>query len=161
MTDAIPIADSSSSDATRRWRWLLFTMGDCAFLVAVGVATLLVVHEMHELQWPIWIACPLGMIAAMVLQMVMAFCVSPLLGSIEAMTPSMVLGMLAPMPFCALHIVGCETTHSAAVMWGVGTGFVMYAFVLSYSTICERRFRTMIERNRHGITNLGSARSNL
>lgn len=151
MTDAIPIADSPSSEAPRRWRWFLFSLGDCAFLVAVGVATTLVTHEMHELDWPVWLACPLGMIAAMALQTTMAVCLSPLLGSIEAMTPSMVLGMLAPMPFCALHIVGCETNHSTAALWGMAAGLFMYAFVLMYSTRCERRVRRMIGSNQDGL----------
>lgn len=142
-------------------RRVLFILGDCVFLVAVGVATTVVTHVVHQIGWSVWITCPLGMAVAMVIQMLMAVCASPLLGSIETMTPSMVLGMLGPMPVCALHIFGGESTHATAVMWGVGTGLLMFAFVLWYSMTCERRLQGAIGSNQDGLSDLGQARSTL
>lgn len=151
-----PMPDTQDS-----WRRFFFSLGDFIFFMAIGIATTLVTHGTHQLGWSVWIACPVGMVVAMALQMLMAVCVSPLLGSIEAMTPSMVLGMLAPMPVCVLHIMGRESTHSAAVVWGIAAGMLMFAFVLWYSTICNRRLHRAIGSDQHGVTDMGPARSSL
>lgn len=124
-----------------RWRAILFGIGDLLFLVAVGMVTTLVMHGMHQLGWNFAVTCLVGMAAAMVVQMVMAFCISPILGSIESMTPSMFLGMVSPMAVCGLHLLGREPDCMAGLAIGATSGAAMFVFVQWYSIRCWSRLR--------------------
>jgi len=116
----------------------LFAAGDCLFLIAVGVASTLVMHATHQLRWPFAVAGVLGMIAAMAVQTLMAYAVAPLLGSIESMVPSMVVGMISPLSVCALHGFGHEPGHAAAFAAGTVGGVAMCVFVRAYGTRVRR-----------------------
>jgi len=124
-----------------RWRNVLFGIGDLLFLVAVGVVATLVMHGSHQLGWNFAITCLAGMAAAMLVQMVMAFCVAPILGSIESMVPSMFVGMVSPMAVCALHLLGHEPDCMLALAVGAMSGAAMFVFVQWHSIQCRSRMR--------------------
>lgn len=124
-----------------RWRTVLFGIGDLLFLVAVGMITTLVMHAMHQLSWNFTMTCVVGMVAAMLVQMLLAFCAAPLLGSIETMTPSMVVGMLSPMSVCTLHLFGREPDCMIALGVGVLFGVAMFAFVEIHGAVVKRSLR--------------------
>lgn len=115
-----------------RWRPILFGIGDFLFLVTVGMVATLVMHGMHQLGWNFAVTSLVGMAAAMLVQMIMAFCAAPLLGSIETMTPSMVVGMISPMSVCTLHMFGCESNCILALVLGAAVGAVMFVLVAVY-----------------------------
>jgi len=113
------------------------------FLIAVGIATTLTMHHMHQLGWNFAVTCITGMAAAMLSQMLMAFCAAPLLGSIETMTPSMVVGMVSPMFICARHMVGVESSVAAAMILGTMSGAGMFVFVTIYAAMFRRFLRRL------------------
>lgn len=117
----------------------LLKAGDLGFLIVVGIASTLTMHAIHELNWSFALACIVGMAAAMAVQMVLAFCVAPVLGSIEGMTPSMVVGMISPMSVCTLHLFGHEPTHGVTLVVGAVFGAGMFAFVEYYGARVKRR----------------------
>lgn len=129
---------SPEQRAEHAWRFL-FSAGDLAFLTAVGSVTTVTMHAMHQTGWPFAVAMLTGMAAAMVVQMLLAVCVSPLLGSIETMTPSMVVGMVSPMLVCTLHLFECESTCGLAMILGAAFGIGMFAFIEIYGIRCRRR----------------------
>lgn len=124
-----------------RWRAILFGIGDLLFLVAVGMVATVSMHGMHQLGWNFAVTSVVGMVAAMLVQMLMAFCIAPLLGSIESMTPSMVVGMISPMSVCTLHMVGHESDCMVALLIGAIVGAAMFAFVEVYGAIVKRSLR--------------------
>lgn len=121
-----------------RWRNTLFGIGDLLFLVAVGIVTTLVMHGLHQLGWNFAVTCIVGMTATMLVQMLMAFCAAPLLGSIETMTPSMVIGMVSPMSICTLHMFGCESSGATAIILGACFGAAMFIYVAIYGAKVKR-----------------------
>lgn len=121
-----------------RWRTVLFGIGDLLFLVAVGMIATLVMHALHQLGWNFAVTCFVGMAAAMLVQMLMAFCAAPLLGSIETMTPSMIVGMVSPMSVCTLHIFGNNPDCMVALVVGAIFGAAMFAFVELYGAVVKR-----------------------
>jgi len=118
----------------------LFLWGDLAVLVLVGVVATLAMHCTHRLGWPFVATTVLGMVAAMIAQMLLAFAVSPLLGSIESMVPSMVVGMTSPMVVCTLHLLGCESTWPMALAIGTIFGAGTQLYVRLYGRACRHRF---------------------
>lgn len=120
---------------------IFFAVGDFVFLISVGMVATLVMHGMHQLGWNYALTCLAGMAAAMLVQMLMAFCVAPLLGSIESMTPSMAVGMVAPMSVCTLHLFGREPDCMAALVFGAIFGIVIFAFVVFYGATVRRSLR--------------------
>lgn len=121
-----------------RWRTILFGIGDLVFLVAVGMIATLVMHGTHQLGWNFAVTCVAGMVAAMLVQMLMAFFAAPLLGSIETMTPSMVVGMVSPMSVCTLHMFGCESNCTLALVLGAAFGTAMFLLVIIYGATVKR-----------------------
>jgi hypothetical protein len=119
---------------------LFFAIGDFLFLIAVGVVSTLVMQSIHQLAWNFAVTLVVGMAAAMVAQMMMAFCVAPLLGSIETMTPSMPIGMASPMAVCTLHVIGHETDLWTAVVLGAIFGGAMFVFVQIYAVQIKWKF---------------------
>jgi len=130
-----------SSGALSRWRTLLFGTGDLLFLVAVGMVATLVMHGLHQLGWNFAVTCLVGMVASMLVQMLMAFCAAPLLGSIETMIPSMVVGMVSPMSVCTLHLFGREPDCMVALGGGALFGAAMFVFVEVFGAIVRRSLR--------------------
>ena len=130
-----------SSRALSRWRTILFGTGDFLFLVAVGMVATVVMHGLHELDWNFALTCLVGMVASMLVQMLMAFCASPLLGSIETMTPSMVVGMVSPMSVCTLHLFGREPDCMVALAGGALFGAAMFVFVEVFGVLVRRSLR--------------------
>lgn len=124
-----------------RSRATLFGIGDFFFLIAVGMVATVVMHGMHQLGWNFAVTCTVGMVAAMLVQMLMAFCVAPILGSIESMIPSMVVGMISPMSVCTLHMFGHEPDCMVALVFGAIFGAAMFAFVQFYGATVKRLLR--------------------
>jgi hypothetical protein len=121
-----------------RWRAILFGVGDCLFLIVVGVVATMTMHHAHEVIGGFVFAMFLGMAAAMLVQMMLAFLVAPLLGSIESMAPSMVVAMISPMSVCALHLIGFEPLGGVCALVGAAFGAAMFVFTLAYGVRCRR-----------------------
>lgn len=130
---------------SQRDRFVLFFVGDFLFLTSAAVAATVTMHMVHRLEWPFIPTSLLGMIAAMLIQTLMAFVATPLLGSIECMVPSMIVGMVAPMTICVLHLFGCESTWSMAIEIGAVFAFVMFAFLQFYGRACAHFLTGHIE----------------
>jgi len=113
-------------------------MGDLLFLIVVGMLATLAMHLVHQAGWNMVISCLVGMVAAMTVQMVLAFCASPILGSIETMTPSMIVGMISPMSICALHMIGCGSSATLALALGAAFGVGTFVFVEFYGARVRR-----------------------
>ncbi|MBI5764775.1 MAG: hypothetical protein HZA51_14760 [Planctomycetes bacterium] len=126
------------------------------FLVAVGMVASVVMHGMHQLGWNFAVTCVVGMAAAMLVQMLMAFCIAPLLGSIESMIPSMVVGMISPMSVCTLHMVGREPDCMVALVFGAIFGAAMFAFVKVYGVMVKRSLRRAYPANQNEVNNARS-----
>lgn len=124
-----------------RRRAILFALGDCLFLTAVGMIATWVMHGVHQLGWNFASTCVVGMAVAMLVQMLMAFCVAPLLGSIETMTPSMVVGMVSPMAVCTMHMFGHESNAIMALAAGAMFGTAMFAYVEILGARTKQRLR--------------------
>jgi|CXWL01.1.fsa_nt_gi hypothetical protein len=149
---------SVQPDARRRA--ILFGIGDLLFLVAVGMVATVVMHAMHQLGWNFAVTSVVGMAAAMLVQMLMAFCIAPLLGSIESMTPSMVVGMISPMSVCTLHMFGHEPDGMVALIFGAIFGTAMFAFVEAYGAMTKRSLRSEYPAKRNEVNDarrLGSS----
>lgn len=121
-----------------RVRGVLFRVGDALFLVLVSGAATVLMCLAHRLEWGFIAECAVGMIAAMLLQMLLAFCVAPVLGSIEAMVPSMPVAMVAPMVVCLLHAFDCRLGWLASLALGSAFGGAMFALVEWYAAACRR-----------------------
>lgn len=124
----------------------LFKVGDCFFLIVVGMLATVTMHFVHQTGWNMAISSLVGMVAAMTIQMVLAFCASPILGSIETMTPSMILGMISPMSICALHMIGCGSSVTLALALGAAFGIGMFVFVDLYGA----KVRRLLMETHHG-----------
>ena len=115
----------------------LFFVADFVFLILAGVAAMLAMHLVHQLGWAFIPMCITGMIAAMLVQTLMAFAVAPLLGSIESMVPSMIVAMVSPMTLCVLHLFGCESTWKLAAAIGCGFAIVVFTLIQLYARSCR------------------------
>ncbi len=127
---------TNPNEDSDRGRHLLFQGGDFAFLVCVGIAATFVAHMVHGIGWPFVPTCLLGMVAAMVVQTLLAVMAAPILGSIESMAPSMIVAMASPMAVCALHLVGQEPTRLMAIVIGSVVAMGMFVFVQFYGRSC-------------------------
>lgn len=133
--------ETGTEEAGASTNSILFAVGDFVFLISVGIVATLVMHGMHQLGWNFALTCLAGMAAAMLVQMLMAFCVAPLLGSIESMTPSMAVGMIAPMSVCTLHLFGREPDCMVALAFGAFFGVMIFAFLVIYGAAVHRSLR--------------------
>ena len=119
----------------------MFDVGDCLFLTLTGTLAVAAMRLVNESDWGFAITCIAGMALAMAVQILLAFCVSPVLGSIETMTPSMVVAMASSMSACALHLFGFELSWPAACGVGAAVGAGMFVFVVAYGDVCKRTLR--------------------
>ncbi|MBK8269360.1 MAG: hypothetical protein IPK83_14050 [Planctomycetes bacterium] len=121
----------------RRWSW--FHVGDAIFLAAVGAESGVVMQWLHQLEWNFLVLSVLGMAAAMGVQMVLAFSLSPLLCSIETMAPSMVVAMVVPMLVDVAEVSGWMFGRFDAAVVGAASGFLFFVYLEWYGAIFRRR----------------------
>lgn len=130
----------------RSSRGMFFFAADFVFLVLASIGATLAMHMIHMLEWPFVLTSLVGMIAAMLVQTVMAFAAAPLLGSIETMVPSMIVAMLSPMSICLLHLFGCESTWMMAVVTGSGFAIGTFALIRLYARFCAHTLLKPVQR---------------
>lgn len=94
---------------------------------------------LHQLAWNFLVLSLLGMAAAMGIQMLMAFGLSPLLGSIETMAPSMVVAMIVPMLVDVAELSGWMFGGFDAAAVGAASGFLFFVYLGWYGAIFRRR----------------------
>lgn len=129
------------SKRTSRLRSVLFSIGDCLFLITVGVVAVTVMRLIDALGWhpaPTWI---IGMGLAMLVQTLLAVAVAPILGSIESMVPSMPVAMIGPMALGFLEMIGLDVGWSGAVRFGAVFGVGMFLLVRAYEFACKKSLR--------------------
>ena len=97
-------------------------------------------YMMHECGWSFVVCMVLGMALAMVVQTLLAWCIAPILGSIESMVPSMVLAMISPMSICSARLLGFELDGPSALGVGMVFGLLMFGLVEAYGAACRRLF---------------------
>ncbi|MCC6357395.1 MAG: hypothetical protein IT450_01515 [Phycisphaerales bacterium] len=108
------------------------------FLTVVGGLSTWIMQLAHETGCPFLICALAGMVAAMLAQMLLAWGAAPLLGSIECMVPSMIVGMVSPMLVCGLHIVGCDVGYAVAGALGAAFGLLVFVLLECYAARCRR-----------------------
>lgn len=124
--------------ASRPGRRIAFAVGDCLFLILISTIAAGIMQLLDEWDWPFVAMSLVGMAAAMLVQMLLAVAVSPLLGSIESMTPSMVIAMITPMTMDAMHLLGADMTWGESLAFGAAMGAGMFVFVEWYGRSCRR-----------------------
>ncbi len=93
----------------------------------------------HRSDWNFLLVSILGMAAAMGIQMLMAFGISPLLGSIETMAPSMVVAMIVPMMIDVGELCGWMIGRSEATLFGAASGMIYFGYIEWYGAAFRRR----------------------
>lgn len=129
---------------TGRRLWLrtaLFVFGDALFLLLVSVVATTLMHLVHELGWNLAFTLICGMAVAMLVQMLLAFGVAPILGSIESMVPSMLVAMISPMVVCTLDLFGFQLHWREAVLVGVVVGLIVFGLIGAHGFMCRRWLR--------------------
>ncbi|HEX5883409.1 MAG TPA: hypothetical protein VFY67_02580 [Pyrinomonadaceae bacterium] len=129
-------------------RSLIFSCGDCLFLILVGVATSLMMYFVHSLTMhvvysPVWhftLSLVVGMSLAMIIQPLLALGVAPILGSIESMVPSMVAAMGIPMMICLLDLVGINVSRTGILALGAAGGITSFVLLKAYGYRCRKCF---------------------
>lgn len=116
--------------------------GDVLFLALVGAVSMTAMHMAHMTEWGFVVELAIGMVVAMLVQIVLAWLAAPLLGSIETMVPSMLVAMIAPMAICLLHGSGCVLTLSGALLIGAASGVFASSLLAVYGASCRRWART-------------------
>lgn len=119
-------------------RTAVFRTGDVLFLAIVGGLSTCIMQLAHETGCPFLVCALAGMAAAILAQMLLAWAAAPLLGSIESMVPSMIIGMVSPMLVCGLHIVGYEVSYAVAGALGAAFGLVVFVLLECYAAGCRR-----------------------
>ncbi|MDO8629658.1 MAG: hypothetical protein Q7R41_04135, partial [Phycisphaerales bacterium] len=141
-TRVIPAIPDKVSHASLRVRArlhpILFSIGDCVFLLVIGAVAATVMRLIDSLAWNAVLTWVVGMALAMLAQTILAFAAAPLLGSIETMVPSMVLAMLCPMALDLLEMIGADLGWSWSIGFGAGLGFAMFLFVEIYGVRCRK-----------------------
>ncbi len=127
-------------------RRILFFVADLVFLVLAGIAATMAMHMIHMLEWPFVPTSLIGMLAAMLVQTVMAIAAAPLLGSIESMVPSMVVAMTGPMVICVFHLFRCESTWMMAAVTGSGFAIGTFALIRLYARSCAHTLMKPVQR---------------
>ncbi|MEK7711001.1 MAG: hypothetical protein AAB341_03810 [Planctomycetota bacterium] len=131
-------ASRTSLNIRTRLRPILFSVGDCVFLLVIGAVAAMVMRLIDSLAWNAVLTWVVGMALAMLAQTILAFAAAPLLGSIETMVPSMVLTMLCPMALDLLEMIGADLGWSWSIGFGAGLGFAMFLFVEIYGVRCRK-----------------------
>ena len=127
-------------------RALIFSGGDCLFLILVGVTASLMMYLVHSLMmhlvysrvWHLVFSLIVGMSLAMMIQTLLALGVAPILGSIESAVPSMVVAMVIPMVVCLLALVGISLSRGGALALGVAGGMAIFILIKAYGCKCRK-----------------------
>ena len=119
---------------------VLFAVGDAALLVTVAVAGTWVMHRVHETGVGFLAAVLLGTSAATIVQIVLAIAVAPLLGSIESMVPSALVGMTTPALVCAAALLGAGWHRPTLLAVAALVALAFSAWLKVYAWRCRRRF---------------------
>jgi len=118
----------------RNW----FRIGDALFLGVVGAESGVVMQVLHQSEWNFFAVSLLGMAAAMGVQMLLSFGLSPLLGSIETMAPSMVVAMVVPMLVDVAEIMGWMLGRFEAGFLGAAFGLLFFGYLAWYGSVVRR-----------------------
>lgn len=118
----------------------LFTIADALFLILVGGAANVAMVFVHSLDWGCVTTWLTGMVAAMIAQITLATIATPILGSIETMVPSMVVGMVVPMQVCLFEAFGGRFTYRDAAAFGAASGLLVFTIL----SLWARRHRPML-----------------
>ena len=141
-TRVLPAAADKVSRASlsvrARLHSILFSFGDCVFLLVIGAVAAMAMRLIASLTWNAVLTWIVGMALAMLTQTILAFAAAPLLGSIETMVPSMVLAMLCPMALDLLEMIGTDLGWSWSIGFGAGLGLAMFLFVEIYGVRCRK-----------------------
>lgn len=132
-----PAAAGAAAPGNRGHR-IGIAVGDLLFLALTGAATMAAMHLAHMIEWGFVLEMAIGMVGAMLVQVILAWLAAPLLGSIETMAPSMLLAMMAPMSLCLLHGTGCVPTWAGALGLGTAAGMLAFALLTVYGISCRR-----------------------
>lgn len=117
----------------------LFLCGDAVFLAAVGAESGAVMQWLHGLEWNFWVASVIGMAVAMGVQMLLGFGLSPLLGSIETMAPSMVVAMAVPMLLDVAEITAWMIRRTDAALLGATFALLYFLYLQWYGAAFQHR----------------------
>lgn len=98
-------------------------------------------HLVHRLGWNFAVTLLVGMVVAMAVQTLLALFVTPILGSIESMVPSMVVAMTTLMAVCTLDGIGCGLSGAGCFQLGAALGAGMFLFIQVYGFLCRRSLR--------------------
>ncbi len=135
---------AQDADAPRpnlRWRRISFALGDCIFLMTVGVLAAVAMLFANTLECNSVLQSFTGMALAMLVQSLLALMVAPLLGSIETMTPSMVVAMGTPMILEAWGMLGLELAARTALPLGAALGLFAFLLLELYGVRCRTYFQ--------------------
>lgn len=124
----------------RRFHGVLFALGDAALLVVVALIGTWVMHRSHASGLGLLMATLLGMAGAMLAQVGLASLVAPLLGSIESMVPSAVIGVAAPSLVCLLVLLGLPWHSTTLYVAAAGLAVAFALWLDVYAWRCRRRF---------------------
>lgn len=129
------------------FRAAIFITGDWMFLIFTGIAASLAMHLVHSLDWHLAFVLPVGTVAAMLVQMLLAKAVAPVLGSIESLIPSMLVAMFVPMLICLSVLVGIGMSGWAAPLsLGALGGTGVFLLIRLYDYRCKRFFALHISK---------------
>lgn len=144
MKNATAQVEKPMAGQERRWREhrrsLIFSCGDCLFLILVGVIASLEMHLIHMLGLPLALTLVVGMIVAMTIQTMLSLAVAPCLGSIESMVPSMVAAMIIPMMVCLFDLAGITMSGGQVVALGIAGGAASFGMLKLYARECRKCF---------------------
>lgn len=128
----------------RRWpehrRSLIFSCGDCLFLILVGMIGSSEMHLIHMLGLPLALTLVVGMILAMTIQTMLSLAVAPCLGSIESMVPAMIAAMIIPMMVCLLDLMGINISRIGILALGAAGGTASFILLKAYGHRCRKCF---------------------
>lgn len=121
-------------------RKLVFAGADLVFLICIGALSAVLMQAAHWPMWNFWLCAAIGMVGAMTAQALLAMLVAPVLGSIEAMVPSMLVAMGSPMVVCTLHLSGREPGWAASAWLGAAIGAAFHLSISAYGARVRHRF---------------------
>ena len=141
----LPKREANMPHDSSCFRTLAFAAADLLFLLLVATASTAAMHAFHEFHWNLAVTIPLGMVAAMAVQTLLAIAISPILGSIESMVPSMLVAMTSPMVICALDLLGLSVPWWGCLGLGAAVGGLIYIAVQCYAWSCRRRLNRLYQ----------------
>lgn len=125
-------------------RQKLFKVGDGLFLALVGGVSAGAMRVAHDLEANMLLSMAAGMGLAMFLQTILALAVAPVLGSIEAMVPSAVVAMLAPVTVCVFELGGHPIALQSSLGSGALAGIAVFALLQRYQSSCRKALEAIV-----------------